>query len=117
MALFIAPAVKQVGAAKRVQIVTFNADLPIMQMMTANNVVTMDLGNSLAYEGWAFADVALRPHDWSRFGSAHDRPNSPNLRPQECSVAPAHHSGDRGWLLVPPPGVANRLLEAVELTR
>ena len=56
----ITPAVKQAGADSRVSVVSFNADLPEMQMLATNTIVAADLGNNLGYEGWALADSALR---------------------------------------------------------
>jgi ribose transport system substrate-binding protein len=62
MTAYMTPAIQAMGAAKvkSVKIATFNADLQQMQQMAARQFVFVDVGSNSAYEGWAYADQALR---------------------------------------------------------
>ena len=60
MSTFTNPAITQAGKASTVKVATFNADLDPMKNMAAGNLVTVDVGSQNPYEGWAYADQALR---------------------------------------------------------
>jgi len=60
MAAFMDPAISQLGKASTVKVATFNADLQQMQDMAAHDLIYIDVGSNAAYEGWAYADQALR---------------------------------------------------------
>jgi ribose transport system substrate-binding protein len=60
MSTFILPAIRQAGKADKVKVATFNADLDPMQNMAKGNMITVDVGSHNTYEGWAYADQAMR---------------------------------------------------------
>lgn len=60
MAQFVAPAVRQAGAAERVKIVSFNATPVIMQMLKRGEIVAADVGGANDWLAWAEMDQALR---------------------------------------------------------
>lgn len=60
MTAFMGPAIQQMGKAESIKVATFNADLQQMQEMKSGQMVYVDVGSNNAYEGWAFADQALR---------------------------------------------------------
>jgi ribose transport system substrate-binding protein len=60
MTTFTIPAIRQAGAEDRVKQVSFNADLAPMQELAAGGVLHADVGISVPWQGWAYADQALR---------------------------------------------------------
>jgi ribose transport system substrate-binding protein len=60
MSTFVLPAIRQAGKADKVKVATFNADLDPMQNMAKGNIITVNVGSHNTYEGWAYADQALR---------------------------------------------------------
>lgn len=60
MANFVAPAIAQVGAEKRVKISTFNATKAVMEELKRGGVVGADSGTQGPWEGWALADASFR---------------------------------------------------------
>lgn len=60
MSTFVLPAIRQAGKADSVKVATFNADLDPMQNMAKGNMIGVDVGSHNTYEGWAYADQALR---------------------------------------------------------
>lgn len=60
MTAYMGPAITQLGKQNTVKVATFNADLQQMQQMAAGDLVYVDVGSNNAYEGWAYADQALR---------------------------------------------------------
>jgi len=60
MALFMVPAVHAANAQDRVKIVSFNATPAVMQFLKKGDVIAADVGNATYWEGWGFADQALR---------------------------------------------------------
>lgn len=57
---YIVPGIQAAGAADRVKVATFNANLDPMKKMAAGESVAVDVGSHNAYEGWAYADQSLR---------------------------------------------------------
>jgi len=60
MSTFVLPAIRQAGKADKVKVATFNADLDPMQNMAKGNMIGVDVGSHNTYEGWAYADQAMR---------------------------------------------------------
>lgn len=60
MSTYVVPAIAAAGAADRVKVATFNANLDPMKKMAAGDSVFVDVGSHNAYEGWAYADQSLR---------------------------------------------------------
>jgi ribose transport system substrate-binding protein len=60
MSTFVDPAIQSAGKANSVKVATFNADLEPMQQMAKHNLIEVDVGSDNSYEGWAYADQALR---------------------------------------------------------
>jgi ribose transport system substrate-binding protein len=60
MSTFVDPAIQSAGKAGSVKVATFNADLQPMQQMARHNLIYVDVGSDNTYEGWAYADQALR---------------------------------------------------------
>jgi ribose transport system substrate-binding protein len=60
MSTFVDPAVQAAGKSSTVKVATFNADLQPMQQMAKHNLIYVDVGSHNTYEGWAYADQALR---------------------------------------------------------
>jgi ribose transport system substrate-binding protein len=60
MSTFVDPAIQSAGKASSVKVATFNADLQPMQEMAKHNIIYVDVGSHNTYEGWAYADQALR---------------------------------------------------------
>ena len=60
MSTFVLPAIRQAGKADKVKVATFNADLDPMQNMAKGNIIYVNVGSHNTYEGWAYADQALR---------------------------------------------------------
>jgi ribose transport system substrate-binding protein len=58
---YMIPAMRSAANSSSLGLYTLNADLAQMQEMAAGgNFIKVDVGSSPAYEGWAFADEALR---------------------------------------------------------
>ncbi len=60
MGTLVGPAIRQASATNRVKIVSFNADLAPMQDLAAGRFVAADVGISVPWQGWAYADQAVR---------------------------------------------------------
>jgi len=60
MSTFVVPGLQAAGAAGKVKVATFNANLDPMKKMAAGQFVSVDVGSHNAYEGWAYADQSLR---------------------------------------------------------
>ncbi len=60
MSTFVVPGLQGAGAAGKVKVATFNANLDPMKKMAAQQFVSVDVGSHNAYEGWAYADQSLR---------------------------------------------------------
>jgi ribose transport system substrate-binding protein len=60
MSTYVVPGIQAAGATGKVKVATFNANLDPMKKMAAGGAVSVDVGSSQAYEGWAYADQALR---------------------------------------------------------
>lgn len=60
MATYVDPAVSAAHATSRVKEVSFNADLAELQLVAANQYMAADVGISVPWQGWAYADQALR---------------------------------------------------------
>lgn len=60
MTPYMGPAIEQLGKQSVVKIATFNADLEQMQQLAKHQLVYVDVGSDNPYEGWAYADQALR---------------------------------------------------------
>lgn len=60
MTTFVAPAIKSVGAASRVKVASFNASIYAMQLLGGGDTLYADFGQPAAFQGWSFADQALR---------------------------------------------------------
>jgi ribose transport system substrate-binding protein len=60
MTAYMGPAINLLGRQNTVKVCTFNADIQQMQNMAAGQWVYIDVGSNNAYEGWAYADQALR---------------------------------------------------------
>jgi ribose transport system substrate-binding protein len=60
MSTYVVPGIQAAGATGKVKVATFNANLDPMKKMASGGAVSVDVGSSQAYEGWAYADQALR---------------------------------------------------------
>src|SRR5262249_23428566 len=60
MTTFVTPAITQAGAQSRVKEVSFNADLSPMKDLVAGRQLAADVGISVPWQGWQYADQALR---------------------------------------------------------
>lgn len=60
MVNFINPGVYSVGAQDRVKIITYNADLRVMQDLAKGDLVVTDIGSPLQWAGWALVDQGIR---------------------------------------------------------
>jgi ribose transport system substrate-binding protein len=60
MVISVLPAVHAANAQGKVKIASFNASSAPMQYMKNRDVVTADVGSVAIWQGWAFADQALR---------------------------------------------------------
>lgn len=60
MAQFVAPAIRQAGAANRVKVASFNATPAVMKQVSAGDIVMADVGSSGDWLGWGEMDQALR---------------------------------------------------------
>jgi ribose transport system substrate-binding protein len=60
MSQFAVPAIKASGAAERVRIATFNGTPFVLGMLQEEDLVDMDVGENLAWVGWASMDQAFR---------------------------------------------------------
>jgi ribose transport system substrate-binding protein len=54
------PELQAAGASKRIDLLSENADLAQMQEMAQGTSVKVDVGNPVAWDGWAAVDEALR---------------------------------------------------------
>ena len=59
-ALYIVPALRQIGKQDQVKIVGFNGTPAVMDMLKNGDVVGADIGASFVWQGWANMDQALR---------------------------------------------------------
>jgi ribose transport system substrate-binding protein len=60
MSQFAVPAIRAAGAGGRVKISTFNGTPFVLKLLQENDVLTSDVGESLAWVGWASMDQAFR---------------------------------------------------------
>jgi ribose transport system substrate-binding protein len=60
MAQFVAPAIRQAGAASRVKVASFNATPAVMQQVKDADIVQADVGSSGDWLGWGEMDQSLR---------------------------------------------------------
>jgi ribose transport system substrate-binding protein len=60
MTTFVTPAIVQAGASSRIKEVSFNADLGPMKDLVAGKQLAADVGISVPWQGWQYADQALR---------------------------------------------------------
>jgi ribose transport system substrate-binding protein len=60
MVQYALPAVTAAGKTNSVKIATYNADASVLKNLQSKNVVTMDLGESFSWLGYALADQSLR---------------------------------------------------------
>ncbi|MDQ3893744.1 MAG: sugar ABC transporter substrate-binding protein [Actinomycetota bacterium] len=60
MSQFVVPAVVAAGAGKRVKIAAFNGTPFVLEMLQRGDIVAMDVGENLAWLGWATVDQAFR---------------------------------------------------------
>ena len=60
MSQFVAPAIVAAGAADRIGIAAFNGTPFVLEMLQEGEVVEMDVGENLAWVGWASMDQAFR---------------------------------------------------------
>jgi ribose transport system substrate-binding protein len=60
MSQYAVPAILAVDAAERVKIATFNGTPFVLEMLQENDIVAMDVGENLAWLGWAAMDQAFR---------------------------------------------------------
>ena len=60
MSQYVVPALRATGAAARVKIATFNGTPFVLEMLQEEDIVAMDVGENLAWLGWATMDQALR---------------------------------------------------------
>jgi ribose transport system substrate-binding protein len=60
MSRYAVPALLAVGAADRVKIATFNGTPFVIEMLQDADIVAMDVGENLAWLGWATMDQAFR---------------------------------------------------------
>lgn len=57
---YIVPGIQAAGAVDSVKVATFNANLDPMKKLAAGESIHVEVGSHNAYEGWAYADQALR---------------------------------------------------------
>jgi ribose transport system substrate-binding protein len=57
---FALPILNAAGASNRIDLLSENADLAQMQEMAQGTAVKVDVGNPVAWDGWAAVDEALR---------------------------------------------------------
>lgn len=60
MSQYVVPAIRATDAADRVKIATFNGTPFVLRMLQEDDVVVMDVGENLAWVGWATMDQAFR---------------------------------------------------------
>ncbi|MGH8973919.1 MAG: sugar ABC transporter substrate-binding protein [Acidimicrobiia bacterium] len=60
MSRYVQPAILAAGAADRVRIATFNGTPFVLEMLQDSDVVQMDVGENLAWVGWATMDQVFR---------------------------------------------------------
>jgi ribose transport system substrate-binding protein len=60
MSQYVVPAIKASGAAEKVKISTFNGTPFVLKMVQDEDIVQMDVGENLAWIGWASMDQAFR---------------------------------------------------------
>jgi ribose transport system substrate-binding protein len=60
MSQYVVPAILAAGAAERVKIATFNGTPFVLRMLQEDDIVEMDVGENLAWVGWATMDQAFR---------------------------------------------------------
>jgi ribose transport system substrate-binding protein len=60
MSQYVRPAILAAGAADRVKIATFNGTPFVLKMLQDEDLVEMDVGENLAWVGWATMDQAFR---------------------------------------------------------
>lgn len=60
MVPFVQSAITQQGAARKVKVATFNADIAAMQLLAKGQLVTYEVGTDNPYNGWAQADQLIR---------------------------------------------------------
>jgi ribose transport system substrate-binding protein len=60
MSQYVVPAILAAGATERVKIATFNGTPFVLGMLQEDDIVQMDVGENLAWVGWATMDQAFR---------------------------------------------------------
>jgi ribose transport system substrate-binding protein len=60
MSQYVVPAIRASNATERVKISTFNGTPFVLEMLQDDDVVSMDVGENLAWVGWATMDQAFR---------------------------------------------------------
>lgn len=60
MSQYVRPAILAAGAADRVRISTFNGTPFVLRMLQEDDIVEMDVGENLAWVGWATMDQTFR---------------------------------------------------------
>ena len=60
MSRYVVPAIRASNATERVKISTFNGTPFVLQMLQDEDIVGMDVGENLAWVGWATMDQAFR---------------------------------------------------------
>jgi ribose transport system substrate-binding protein len=60
MVLYMVPGIHAAGAQDRVKIVSYNASPAVMDLLAKHDVVAAEAGSPILWEGWGFADQALR---------------------------------------------------------
>jgi ribose transport system substrate-binding protein len=60
MSQYVRPAILALGASDRVRISTFNGTPFVLKMLQEEDIVQMDVGENLAWVGWATMDQAFR---------------------------------------------------------
>ncbi len=60
MSQYVQPAILAAGAAGRVRIATFNGTPFVLKMLQEGDIVRMDVGENLAWVGWATMDQVFR---------------------------------------------------------
>jgi ribose transport system substrate-binding protein len=60
MSQYVAPAIRAAGKAGQVRIATFNGTPFVLRMLQDGDVVAMDVGENLAWLGWAAMDQTFR---------------------------------------------------------
>lgn len=60
MVVPMVPGVHRANAQDKVKIVSFNGSPPVMDLLQKGDVVAADFGGAIVWQGWGFADQAMR---------------------------------------------------------